>query len=410
MEPTENNILLLEKLLTHYGWKRPRTEIRKILTSHPNYPCLKAFGEAMDIFHIPYEAYRTDYSSLLQTHTPVIVHLDIREGRFALLVAADTEKVTFYIPETGRKVSLSKELFLQQWKGVVFAIDKAPTDIPKKFFTRKNRSVLTGSLFAALLFTVYGLYFLPALPSLCALGINLIGLASSLIIIGHEWGKNLGALHRFCRLTKKNRLQRRSFLSRFKAMEQGLSGRHRSRLFRRMHFPRAAAPLTGCAPDLCRSPPLSVRMYVALQFVLAVLPDLHDQKVLSVLPAMSLHALGSLCVLLFVSGKIHPVSGPCLSFYRRLRDGGFSLDYLQTLPGNTGKKYPARDRVFTIQKRSPYFFLSHGCSTLLYDVVRYKRYPDRRLLLPCHRHPADQREMHTLQKADQIFSGTSTGI
>ncbi|MCC8187565.1 MAG: hypothetical protein LIP08_08680 [Bacteroides sp.] len=203
MEPTENYILILEKLLAHNGWKRPRTEIRKILTSHPDYPCLEAFCEAMDIFHIPYEAYRTDYSSLLHTNTPVIVHLDIREGRFALLVSADTEKVTFYTPETGRKVSLPKELFLQQWNGIVFAVDQAPTDIPKKFFTLKNVSVLTGSLFLAVLFTVYSLYFLPALLPLCALSINLIGLASSLLIIGHEWGKNIGAFHRFCHLTKK---------------------------------------------------------------------------------------------------------------------------------------------------------------------------------------------------------------
>ncbi|MCO6161377.1 vitamin K epoxide reductase family protein [Flavobacterium sp. NRK F7] len=183
-------ISIVKKILQINHYKEQQYSFENLFLSHPNYPSLYAVTDTLDMLQIENVAAQVpkeQFSALPDSFLAVVSNDIVLVRRLAQEVSIETEK------EGKKKVSF--EAFLEQWTGVVVAIE--PNEI-----TQKERLPLMNTTYVGLgvlLLVLLGLTFREfTLPFLLTFLCSSIGLFLSVVIIDEKINKSEGVISKIC--------------------------------------------------------------------------------------------------------------------------------------------------------------------------------------------------------------------
>jgi len=194
---------LLKKLVIKNQIQLHQDELKFQLMSHPSYPSLHSVTGVLDHFSIPNLAIKlpTTREVLDQLPDCVIVVIDNDQGEQMVLL--EKKKTGFLLTfNQTKKKRISTASFLEQWTGVVVAIEKddAIEEIkkdPSSIFLRTAVMVL----FVGLL-VLFAMTF-PTVFPIAHFLLSGIGLLLSVFIIRHELGLSSPMANSICNFSEK---------------------------------------------------------------------------------------------------------------------------------------------------------------------------------------------------------------
>lgn len=130
-----------------------KKDIEEAIAMHPHAPSLKAYADILTDQKVENMAVRIETEDLYEIDEyPVIVHMNIKQGEFALLESIDKESgVQYFLKD--RVVVESIDEFEKKWSGAVLLLSapKAPAKPSKIFWLKKYASTLMVALGITLL-------------------------------------------------------------------------------------------------------------------------------------------------------------------------------------------------------------------------------------------------------------------
>lgn len=193
---------LLYKLLSFSNWNIDWEYANKLLISHPSYPSLEAFSETLSYLGIPHEAYIADYTSLLKANLPALLHLDVNEGVFVLLVNINEKEVTLYIPEKNKNIKVTKEVFIKQWSGITLSV-AIQMQAKKSRVNLRKLLFIIGIILACIIMSVFYSFVNIPIMLYLLMGISFMGVVLSVFILFHEFGIENEISSEVCGFTEK---------------------------------------------------------------------------------------------------------------------------------------------------------------------------------------------------------------
>ena len=185
---TEQTLSLVNLLLRQNGIKVNFEELRFQLFSHPHFPNLRAISASFEHFNIDNLVVRVpiDAQTLLQLPTTFLTHMALEKEVELVLV---TRHTNYYLVThlNGRKIRLEPAAFLNEFTGLVIAVEGNDTTEPIK---GAGMAMLKGALVGTamlLLFTLLALLGLHYVEMLYLL-LSLLGIWVSITIINRENG------------------------------------------------------------------------------------------------------------------------------------------------------------------------------------------------------------------------------
>ncbi|NJM80838.1 MAG: thioredoxin domain-containing protein [Flavobacterium sp.] len=163
--------------------------------SHPNYPSLYAVTDTLSMLNIENVAAQVpkDQLTALPDSFLAVISDDI------VLVHRSTNEISIENEKQGKKRYNTAD-FLQQWSGIVVAIE--PNEITKKnsLPILQNKYLWLGILLFILLLLVWGNLIL---PSFLTLLISSLGLILSIVIIDEKINKSEGVISKICSFSEQ---------------------------------------------------------------------------------------------------------------------------------------------------------------------------------------------------------------
>lgn len=196
-DPAEKTLSGLLRLL---GREVSSEVIDELFLSHPDYPSLAAFSDALLGMGVPHEALQVPRESLRELALPHLAHLDNED--FVVVERLEDGRV-----DLAGRGSLPLEQYLRLWSGVVLVPER---DKPSSQASASPRPALSAGLGSALasalwLVVVAGLAAWSSPPSgawLGLLGLTVLGLVASALLTAESLGLQTAA-QRFCSLSQK---------------------------------------------------------------------------------------------------------------------------------------------------------------------------------------------------------------
>lgn len=194
---------LLQKLIIKNHIQLHQDELKLQLLSHPSYPSLHAVTGVLKHFSIPNLAIKlpTTVDVIKQLPVSFLAVLDKNDNEELVLVERKKGGIKLLEDDKQKKI-ISEEEFVQQWTGVIIAIEKDESVQETK---KEPYSILFKIISIVLLIAgIAG--FVVKTPSNFAIAhflIGLFGIGISILITKHELGIQSNAENNFCNLSEK---------------------------------------------------------------------------------------------------------------------------------------------------------------------------------------------------------------
>lgn len=197
MDPAET---ALRSLLRALGLEASREAVDELFLSHPDYPSLAAFSDALDALGISHDALQASKDSIEGLSRPHLAYLESEE----FVVVERLEGGLVHIAGRG---ALPLERYLEVWSGVVLvpsgAHDSKPE--PRRLDRAWGAPTVALTVVAVVVLLSAGLAFWANPPSVFlpgVLGASLIGLIASGLLTAESLGLRTAA-QRLCQLGAK---------------------------------------------------------------------------------------------------------------------------------------------------------------------------------------------------------------
>lgn len=183
------------------------TTLRDALEQHPDYPSLLSLGDTLDRYHIENAALRIDAEQLALLQVPYIAHLRTNGGTFVLIESTTAEAFT-YRNEKRKRITESREDFLEKWSGVVFIAEPTEASGEKNYAAKRQKEQLENLrwpliIAGFLLVTAVGMYQSPDLATGVLLGLKAIGVILTALLLSVQYGKPNDFTDSLCRLNNR---------------------------------------------------------------------------------------------------------------------------------------------------------------------------------------------------------------
>ena len=191
-------MLAMNELLRALKVRPSSHDIDEHFLSHPDYPSLAAFSDALHAFGVEHEAYQAPADAFDGLPRPHLAYLDDEE--FVVVESADSERVIL-----GNGRSVPRAMYLGRWTGVLLAPKGVVPRDSKPGSTVSSRSVLSYVLLglgglSSLILSTLAHPLPPALFGMLALG--LLGLTLSFLLAAESLGFATAA-QKFCQMGAK---------------------------------------------------------------------------------------------------------------------------------------------------------------------------------------------------------------
>lgn len=202
------------KFIKLINGKVTQHSIDEYIRTHPQYPSMLVYAEALNKWNIPYIAFEANQSEYQKVDTPHITYLRKNKGMFALVRKKTNSTIEWFDTEAGwRKESLDE--FLKYWSGFILV---AESDLNSGELNYQKKRIFETLIFlriplavlALLIIFVIGLYYLNPKFSFFSgsLGmLKLIGLVlTSLLLIKSVDNQNI-LINKLCNVGNKANCQ-----------------------------------------------------------------------------------------------------------------------------------------------------------------------------------------------------------
>lgn len=189
--------------------KVPTTKLflQKELQSHPYYPSLAAVSDILNTYNVENTALQVDFNYLTNNELPIIAHLNINGGIFALIKGIGKENV--HISTDGENNFLiEKKKFLDVWDKVILVAKSNKESIEPGYYKNKKTErlqkillpsfvfILMGILVGIFIFQNVPLFIIPLFFT------KFIGLIFIWLLLQHELGEYNKFIDKLCTMTK----------------------------------------------------------------------------------------------------------------------------------------------------------------------------------------------------------------
>ncbi|WP_044399852.1 vitamin K epoxide reductase family protein [Lacinutrix sp. Hel_I_90] len=188
---------LVQALLQNNKIKIDSAELDFQIQSHPSYPSLHAITGVLSHFTIVHTAIRVpvDKNTLEQLPASYIGQIKSEdETEFAFVINKGKKYKIIYSNKKSK--TISEAIFLEQFTGVLVAVEKDETKPKQQASTAHFQNPLFG--IALVLFTVLFFNSEPSLPASIYFILSLIGVGVSLLIIQHDLGLDSKIIDSIC--------------------------------------------------------------------------------------------------------------------------------------------------------------------------------------------------------------------
>lgn len=194
---------LLQKLIIKNHIQLHQDELKLQLLSHPSYPSLHAVTGVLKHFSIPNLAIKlpTTVDVIKQLPASFLAVLDKNDNEELVLVERKKGGIKLLEDDKQKKI-ISEEEFVQQWTGVIIAIEKDESVQE----TKKEPYSILFKIISIVLLIAGIVGFVVKTPSYFAIAhflIGLFGIGISILITKHELGIQSNAENNFCNLSEK---------------------------------------------------------------------------------------------------------------------------------------------------------------------------------------------------------------
>ncbi|WP_299271751.1 vitamin K epoxide reductase family protein [uncultured Psychroserpens sp.] len=194
---------ILKKLLVNNNIKINNEELKLQLSSHPSYPSLHALTGVLDHFNIPNLALQLAVNNDIFEQLPIsfIANVSIDKGDHLALIEKKKNRIKI-LTDTNKNRFVTKEEFLEQWNGIIVAIEKDETvkEAINNPITKVTKQIL---IVLGILFTGYLMYSYNILFAQVHFLLSGLGLMVSVFVLRHELGTQSSTANSFCNLSQK---------------------------------------------------------------------------------------------------------------------------------------------------------------------------------------------------------------
>ncbi|WP_445709770.1 vitamin K epoxide reductase family protein [Flavobacterium sp.] len=185
---------IIEKYLYNNNYNKESNDFENLFLSHPNYPSLFAITDTFDLLSI----------ENIAAKVPKEQFLELPESFLALfkdeVTLVKKEQNSIAVETEGKsKQKITTDEFLNNWNGIVVAIEPNLEAVPEKINLFNNKIVLLG--ITLLLLFIIEMQLLTFFSSI-HLAILLIGFFVSVLIIDEKLHKTDGIASKICTLSK----------------------------------------------------------------------------------------------------------------------------------------------------------------------------------------------------------------
>ena len=194
---------ILIKYITKSNISINKEELKLQLISHPSYPSLHSVTGVLEHIQIPNIAVRLQVNEKIVQQLPTyfIANISSEEGEELVLIHKRNSEIKI-IRDHKKIERISYEDFLQQWNGIIVAIEKDET-VKEKEKSRFSK-LLTWSLpLLAILLIGSFLMTAPDAYSQIHFMLSILGLYISILIVKHDLGLSSEASNSICNISEK---------------------------------------------------------------------------------------------------------------------------------------------------------------------------------------------------------------
>lgn len=114
---------IVNRFLKKHRIKVDQTTLHQKLSEHPYFPSLLSISDVLNSLGLAHHAYKTDFASLQESLSSLLVHLNIQGGVFAMIEYIKNGQVKI-LTEKGETKRYTKDEFLKVWNGIVVALNE----------------------------------------------------------------------------------------------------------------------------------------------------------------------------------------------------------------------------------------------------------------------------------------------
>lgn len=182
-------IYLVTQLLRANKIPFDKEELSFQIQSHPSYPSLHAVTGVLTHFNIENAALQVPQNKEVISQLPssFIACMNSEKGQvFGVVIKKKDSLITYYSSKNKKKYS--QEEFLQQFTGIIVAVEKEESDRPS--VQTKNATYLRTGLFAILGFMLIGLLYIshPTTMMLTYIVLSIVGISISIALFKQRLG------------------------------------------------------------------------------------------------------------------------------------------------------------------------------------------------------------------------------
>ena len=189
--------ILVQKLLKKNGISFDKEELAFQIQSHPSYPSLHAITGVLDHFNIENVAADVPVNSETLVQLPDCFLAQITSSKGKDLVVVERVKQEYHVYNSdNKKEKLSEEGFLQQFTGIIVAVEKTEESIQPKSTSKVGKIIAFGILTLLTGFTLY--QSTHNIYTISYLLLSVVGIITSVAIVKQELGLKTSIGNAFC--------------------------------------------------------------------------------------------------------------------------------------------------------------------------------------------------------------------
>ncbi|WP_124980659.1 vitamin K epoxide reductase family protein [Nonlabens xiamenensis] len=197
----ENGTYLLKRLLEFQGHDVAEKELRLRMQSDRE-KSLQAYSNTCDFFEVRNASMRVPPAALGKLPNYFIAQISNGQKELLVLIKKETNGDISFTKGVGNFQPFAKNHFLNEWTGVVFAVEENKTSTNIRRFLSKKNAEYIGAIcifLFALLYIAFSTESLPQLLIFCALS---SGLVLSYFLLQQKYSNGQGL--KICKLSKKS--------------------------------------------------------------------------------------------------------------------------------------------------------------------------------------------------------------
>ncbi len=210
----DNFTSVVYRLLREYRIKVTITSIVEYIKSHPDYTSLKSICDFFSEVNILNYPLRIDESDLYKIDDPFIAYTKESGGKVLVIYSINKEHVVYADSLKGNKI-LSTQKFLENWAGVIIAIEPTEISGENDYSEKRNSEILNSMLLPSAIFLyclalIYGIFknksFSSGLSELSfylLIITHIIGLAFSFLLLQNELNLKTKFSDKLCHIATK---------------------------------------------------------------------------------------------------------------------------------------------------------------------------------------------------------------